>query len=261
MRGLAFALLTAAIAHAQWLDYPKKDVPRTADGKPNLTAPVPKTANGKPDLSGVWLGDQWQPPGRRPNPPQSARPELPAMLPWAQQTFNERRANNLRDDPEARCMPQGVPKASTLPYPFEIINAPGKTVMLYEMYSLRRMIFTDGREMPKEFLSPSWMGYSIGHWEGDEFSAVTAGINDMVWNIDLAGHPHSDKLRVLERFHRVDFGHMDITVTIDDPGAYSKPWTMPVMRYTLLPDTELLEFVCEKNIDPSHFPGAAESKK
>ncbi len=152
-------------------------------------------------------------------------------------------------------MPQGVPKATTLPYPVEIINAPTKVVMLYEMYSLRREIFTDGRELPKEFISPSWMGYSVGKWDGDDFVVTTAGINDQVWNIDLAGHPHSDALRVTERFHRVDFGHMDIQVTIDDPKTYTKTWVMPVMRYTFLPDTDLLEFVCEKNIDPQHMVG------
>jgi hypothetical protein len=127
--------------------------------------------------------------------------------------------------------------------------------MLYEMYSLRREIFSDGRELPKEFISPSWMGYSVGKWEGDEFVVTTAGINDQVWNIDLAGHPHSDALKVTERFRRVDFGHMDIQVTIDDSKTYTKLWVMPVMRYTLLPDTDLLEFVCEKNIDPQHMVG------
>jgi hypothetical protein len=117
-----------------------------------MTAPVPKTADGKPDLSGVWLGDQWSPAGRRPNPPGGGGRGggTPEMLPWAQKVFDERRATSLRDDPEARCMPQGVPKASTLPYPFEIVNASNKTLILFEMYSLRRQIFTDGRELPKD---------------------------------------------------------------------------------------------------------------
>jgi hypothetical protein len=242
-------------AQAQWLDYPTKGIPRTADGKANLSAPAPKLPDGKPDLGGLWLGDQWGPPGRRPTPPGETRPMPPEMLPWAQKVFDERRASSIKDDPEARCMPQGVPKATTLPYPVEIINAPGKLVMLYEMYSLRREIFTDGRELPKEFISPSWMGYSVGKWEGDEFVVTTGGFNDQVWNIDLAGHPHSDVLRVTERFRRVDFGHMDIRVTIDDPKTWTKAWVMPVMRYTFLPDTDLLEFVCEKNIDPQHMVG------
>jgi hypothetical protein len=117
------------------------------------------------------------------------------------------------------------------------------------------MIFTDGRELPKEFLESSWMGYSVGKWEGDEFVVQTAGFNDQVWNIDLAGHPHSDVERVTERFHRVSYGYMDVQVTIDDPKTYTKPWTLPLMKYTLMPDADLLEFVCEKNIDPQHMVG------
>jgi hypothetical protein len=254
-------LALSAPVPAQWFDYPTKGIPRTPDGKANLNAPAPKTPDGKPDLSGVWLGDQWSPAGRRPNPPGGGRGGggrgggAPELLPWAQKVFEERRANSLRDDPEARCMPQGVPKASTLPYPFEIVNAGNKTLILFEMYSLRRQIFTDGRELPKEYAQPSWMGYSIGKWDGDEFVVTTAGVNDQVWNIDLAGHPHSDALRITERFRRVDFGHMDVQVTIDDSKTYVSPWNMPMMRYTLLPDTDLFEFVCEQNIDPQHMVG------
>jgi hypothetical protein len=259
MRNLFILIAFIAPVSAQWFDYPSKGIPRTPDGKANLTAPAPKTADGKPDLSGVWLGDQWSPVGRRPNPPGAGRGVgAPEMLPWAQKVFDERRANSLRDDPEARCMPQGVPKASTLPYPFEIVNANNKTLILFEMYSLRRQIFTDGRELPtdlKDYAQPSWMGYSVGKWEGDEFVVHTAGVNDKVWNIDLAGHPHSDALKITERYRRVDFGHMDVQVTIDDSKTYSKPWVMPIMRYTLLPDTDLFEFVCEKNIDPEHMVG------
>jgi len=254
LAGLVIVLAVAPAA-AQWFDYPSKGIPRTPDGKADLNAPAPKTPDGKPDLSGICLGDQWSPAGRRPSPPGAGRGEgAPEMLPWAQKVFDERRANSLRDDPEARCMPQGVPKASTLPYPFEIVNAGNKVLILFEMYSLRRQIFTDGRELPKEYAQPSWMGYSVGKWDGDEFVVATAGINDQVWNIDLAGHPHSDALRITERYRRIDFGHMDVQVTIDDPKTYVKPWIMP-MRYTLLPDTDLLEFVCEKNIDPQHMLG------
>jgi hypothetical protein len=240
---------------AQWLDLKKAGVPRTSDGKPDLSAPVPHTVDGKPDLSGVWLSDQWNPAGKRANSPAVSRPEGPSMLPWAEKVFAERRANGGKDNPESRCMPQGIPYASNLPYPFEILNAPGKVVILYEMYSLRRMIFTDGRELPKEFLSPSWMGYSVGKWEGDDFLVETAGFNDQVWNIDLAGHPHSDVEHVTERFHRISYGYMDVQATITDPKTYNEPWVMPVVKYTLLPDTDLLEFVCEKNIDPQHMVG------
>ena len=250
-----FCCWMALPAAAQWFDLKHQGVPRTADGKPNLAAPVPKTTDGKPDLAGIWLGDQWNPEGRRPGPSGPPRSEPPAMQPWAEKLFAERRANMGKDNPEARCMPQGVPYASTLPYPFEIVNAPGKKLMLYEMYSLRRQIFTDGRELPKEYANPSWMGYSVGKWEGDEFVVDTAGFNDQVWNIDLAGHPHSPDEHVVERFHRIDYGHMDVNVTIDDSKTYAKAWIMPTMRYTLLPDADLLEFVCEKNLDPQHMIG------
>ena len=247
--------LLAAPAFAQWFDYPHKGVPRTPDGKPNLSAPVPHTADGKPDLAGVWLGDQWNPPGRLPNPPGAARVAPPEMLPAAQKLFEERRATMGKDDPESHCMPQGIPKAGTLPYPFEILNAPGKMVINYEMYSLRRQIFTDGRELPKDFANPSWMGYSVGKWDGDEFVVDSAGFNDKVWNIDTAGHPHSGEMHVIERFRRVSYGHMEVNVTINDPQTYVKPWVFATMRYTLLPDADLLEFICEKNIDPEHMVG------
>jgi len=258
MRSLLVLITLIVPVSAQWFDYPTKGIPRTTDGKANMTASVPKTSDGRPDLSGVWLGDQWSPAGRRPNVPGvgGRGGGAPEMLPWAQKVFDERRATSLRDDPEARCMPQGVPKASTLPYPFEIVNASNKVLILFEMYSLRRQIFTDGRQLPKdpkEYAQPSWMGYSVGKWEGDDFVVNTAGVNDQVWNIDLAGHPHSDALHITERYHRVDFGHMDVSVTIDDSKTYVKPWNMPVMRFTLLPDTDLFEFVCEKNIDPQHM--------
>lgn len=176
--------LLAAPAFAQWFDYPHKGVPRTPD-KPNLSAPVPHTADGKPDLAGVWLGDQWNPPG--------VCPILPA--------------------------------------------------------------FTDGRELPKDFANPSWMGDSVGKWDGDEFVVDSAGFNDKVWNVDTAGHPHSGEMHVIERFRRVSYGHMEVNVTINDPQTYAKPWVFATMRYTLLPDADLLEFICEKNIDPEHMVG------
>src|SRR5690348_1813271 len=128
---------------AQWFDLPHQGVPRLPDGKANLAAPVPKSGDGKPDLAGIWLGDQWNPAGRRPGASGPPRSEAPPMQPWAEKVFADRRASMGKDNPEARCMPQGVPYASTLPYPFEIVNAPGKKLMLYEMYSLRRQIFTD----------------------------------------------------------------------------------------------------------------------
>jgi hypothetical protein len=249
------ALLSATSASAQWFNIQQKGVPRNADGKVNMTAPVPKQADGHPDLSGLWLGDNWQPAGRRPNPP-GPRFTPPKLLPAAQKEFDNRVETHLKDDPKVRCMPNGVPHAATEPYPFEIIHTPAKTIILYEMYSTRRQIFTDGRELPKsatEF-TPTWMGYSTGKWEGDEFVVNTLGFNKKVWAIDMAGHPSSDEMRVEERFKRIDFGHMDIKVTIDDPKTYEDKW-IQTFRYTLLPDTDLLEFECEVNTSAAHMVG------
>ena len=245
---LALVCALASAASAQWLDYPTKGIPRNADGKPNLTAPTPRTPDGKPDLQGLWVADDSRHLGNL----AADLKEVP-FQPWAEKLYNERRANNGRDDPEARCMPQGVPKVNTLPYPFKIYSTPGAVVILYEMYYLHRQIFTDGREFPKEFESPSWMGYSIGKWDSDDFVVTTSGFNDQMW-MDTFGHPHTDALKVTERFRRKDFGHMEVLVTIDDSKAYTKPWQATIKQH-LLPDTELLEFVCEKNLDPQHLVG------
>ena len=244
--------VSSAPASAQWLDYPTKGIPRTPDGKPNLSAPAPRTPDGKPDLSGIWLGARWANAGVPANSgvrePVTNLNDLP-FQPWAKELFEKHKASGGKDDPEARCLPQGVPKASTLPYPFEIVNTPGRILMQYEMFYLRRQIYTDGRELPKEYTNPSWMGYSVGKWEGDEFVVDTSGFNDEVWNISTQGQPHSDAMHVYERFRRKDFGHMEIEVTIDDTKAYTKPWKFGTIQYVLLPDTQLLEFVCERNYD------------
>jgi hypothetical protein len=246
--------LLSALASAQWFNYPKKNAPRNADGKVNLTAPAPKQADGKPDLSGVWLGDNWSPAGRRPALPGGRGVATSKMLPAAQAEFERRTKSNMIDDPKVRCMPNGVPHANVEPYPFEIIHTPDKTIILYEMYLLRRLVFTDGRKLPddpQEF-TPTWMGYSVGRWEGDEFVVDTTGFNKKVWPISMGAHPSSDALRVQERFRRVDFGHMDLNITINDPKTYEAPWNQS-LRYTLLPDTDLLEFVCEVNPAPEHM--------
>jgi len=248
LAGLLVLSALCPAAHAQWLDFPSKGIPRTADGKPNLSAPAPRTQDGRIDLDGIWVADD----SRHLVNLASDLKEVP-FQPWAEKLYNERRANMGKDDPEARCMPQGVPKVNTLPYPFKIYTTPEAVVILYEIYYLHRQIFTDGRHFPKEFESPSWMGYSIGKWEGDDFVVETAGFNDQMW-MDTFGHPHTDALHVTERFRRKDFGHMEVVATIDDPKAYTKPWSATIKQH-LLPDTELLEFVCEKNLDPQHLVG------
>jgi hypothetical protein len=164
--------------------------------------------------------------------------------PWAEKLYKERRANDGRDDPTASCIVGGVPRSDAVPYPFKVLHEKNLVVILYEAVHSYRQIFADGRSLPAD-MNPSWFGYSIGRWEKDTFVVETAGFNDKGW-LDNWGKPATDKLRVTEKFVRKDFGHMDILITIDDPGAYTKPWdvTLPLV---LAPDTELLEYICNEN--------------
>jgi hypothetical protein len=143
-------------------------------------------------------------------------------------------------------VPGGVPRSTLVSaaYPMRIVTAPGRVVLLYEAIQSWREIFTDGRGLPPQ-MNPTWMGYSIGRWESDVFVATTAGFNNLGW-LDNAGHPNTDRLRVTERFRRIDFGHLEIAITIDDPGAYAKPWTV-TLPLTYQADTELLEYICSEN--------------
>lgn len=247
--------LWAGVANAQWwLDVPAGKVPLTADGKPNLTAPAPRAADGKPDLSGVWepiktysrdLADDLVTPG-----------EVP-FQPWAKALAATRAdGSQSRDDPPAHCLPQGVPRLGGAPAPWKIVQTPGLTVFVYEAFTLWRQVFTDGRTLAAD-VNPTWLGYSVGHWDGDTFVVDTRGFNDRSW-LDQVGKPQTEKLHVIERYRRKDFGHLEIEITIDDPGAYTQPWTVR-QQATLLPHTELLEFICnENNRDLQHLPGGTQ---
>jgi hypothetical protein len=245
----AFGLLTCGFAPAQWLDLKTPGIPRLPDGTPNLAAPAPRTHDGKPDLSGIW----------RPSPPyigniaSDLKPGDAPFQPWAAALFKQRRDNESKDDPTGNCIPGGVPRSDAVPYPFKIVNSEKMVVILYEAVHSYRQIFTDGRELPKD-PNPTWQGYSIGHWEGDDFVAETAGFNNQGW-LDNDGRPATDALHVTERFRRKDFGHMDILITIDDSKAYTKPWNVK-LPVTFMADTELLEYVCnENNKDLQHLVG------
>ncbi len=231
---------------AQWFGYPTPGMPRTADGKPNLAAPAPKAADGHPDLSGVWSPDA--------RPLQVIAPdEAIPFQPWSKK-LTEERADGARgkDDPAAFCVP-GMPKLLVLPYPYKVVQVPGMMLMLYEGFTTYRQIFTDGRPLPKD-PQLSWLGYSTGKWDGDTFIVDTIGVNDRTW-LDNAGRPHSDAMHLTERYHRRDFGHLDMKLTIDDPKAYTKPWSVDE-NAVLLPDTDLLEYVCsENNKDVPHLVG------
>lgn len=181
------------------------------------------------------------------------KPDEVPFQPWAAALYKERRANNGRDDPNNRCLPSGVPEKDAVTSPFKIMQFPGETVILYESRTIFREIFTDGRPLPKD-PNPTWQGYSIGRWEGDDFVVETNGLNDKIW-MDTNGHPITEAAHVTERFRRHDYGHMDIQITIDDPKAYAKPWTI-TENPSLLVDTDLLESVCEENNkDARHIVG------
>ena len=245
---------------AQWLNYPDAGTPRAKDGKPNLTAPAPRI-NGKPDLSGVWQAERtpesefarvlgkdapnvgidlnditkqaldvfW---GLNPEE-QPLRPEAVAIL--------KQRANMI--PPSTYCLPAGIP-AGIFVYAFKLIQAPHEIVILLEDGDPPRQIHTDGRSLPKD-PQPSWMGYSVGKWQGDTLIVETIGFNETNW-LDLFGHPRSELMRIRENYRRPDFGHMDLEVTFEDPKYYTRPFTLKT-ELNLIPDSDLLEFVCNEN--------------
>jgi hypothetical protein len=215
---------------------------------PAPTGPAPKFDDGTPDLSGVWLGggssDGDITRGLKPG-------ESVVMLPWAEALVKTRQS---KDDPEANCLPSGVPRGS--PYPWRIVQQPGYYFILYEgnIHSYRQ-IFMDGRKHPAD-PDPTWFGHSIGRWEGQTWVVDTVGFNDRFW-FDYVGHPHTEKLHTIERYTRVDAGNMTIEVTIDDPGAYAKPFTTQG-RARIMAGTELMEYICqEDNYDLEHISGPA----
>jgi hypothetical protein len=240
-------LMSAAGLSAQWIRLTLPEIPRTADGKPDLAAPAPKTSEGKPDLTGIWVVAS----GKYLANIAVDGVEVP-FRPEAAALYKKRRETNSVGRPTERCLPHSVPDAALVGYPFKIIQTPAQLVVLFEPFIDYRQIFTDGRTLPKD-PQPTWMGYSVGKWDGDTLVVDSSGFNDQTW-LDDGGHPHSDALHVIERFRRMDFGHMELGITIDDPKMYTKPWTVTV-PYNLVPDTELIEYVCENEKDLVHMVG------
>jgi hypothetical protein len=281
-RFLAVAAMTATLVAlpapeliAQWPDYKGAGVPRTADGKPDLNAKTPRTAGGKPDLSGVW--QYTRPPGAAaPTPAPASTPGtgdiIPAAVrtsqfwnlgasfkeglpfqPWAAELHRQRVARNSEDNPDAHCLPLGIMQLHTHGQPRKMIQTPGVIAIVYEANSGLRQIFTDGRPSPKD-VQPWWFGYSTGKWDGDTLVVETTGFRDLGW-LDVEGSPLTESGKIIERFRRPDFGHLEIEVTIDDPKAYTKPWTVTVHQ-RIMPNTELIEFICQENeLDASHLRG------
>src|SRR5438132_9468837 len=252
---VAALLLFASTASAQWAKNPAGSIPRTGEGKPNLSARAPKARDGKIDLSGVWLSDV-DPKGTPQGVENQVFPQyfinIAADLkqdavpfqPSAQALFMQRLQNNGKDAPTAHCKPSGVPMLNSVPLPYKIIQTPRLIAILYEENTVFRQIFLDGRQPVKD-PEPRWMGYSTGKWEGETLVVDTVGFNDQSW-LDAMGHPHSENMHLIERFRRRDTGHLEVEVTIDDPKAYTKPITY-TQKATILPGEDLLEYFCTEN--------------
>jgi hypothetical protein len=242
---VALTLLLPPTASAQWFNYKAPGVPRLPDGKVDLSAPTPRTADGKPDLSGIWSGAG---PMYRFNIAQDLNPE--DIKPWAEALFLQRVRESRKDSPLAKCMPVSVPYHQFFNLT-RLVQTPAMVLVQHESpNSPNRTVFTDGRDLPKD-PNPAYMGYSIGRWEGDTLVVTTAGFNDRGW-LDSSGHPQTESLRVTERYRRVDFGHMEFDITIDDPTVFNKPFTIKTRRL-LQPDTALLEDVCENEQSRARF--------
>jgi hypothetical protein len=258
---VAAALAAAVPLSAQWLGYQAPGPPRLPNGKVDLSAKTPRTRDGKPDLSGVWQTQlesiegkriPFVVPGDDPrtfskyflNVLADFKPDDLPMRPSTAETM-KRNAELRLPGLSNRCLPVGLPMMDIFSYsPFKMIQSPGVLVVLYEMDNSHRQIYMDGRKLPVD-PQPTWGGYSVGRWEGDTLVVDAAGFNDRT-RLDSAGHPHSEQMHLQERFHRRDFGHMDLTVTIDDPEMYTKPLSYAVTE-VLLPDSDVLETVCNEN--------------
>jgi hypothetical protein len=232
-------LLSAAALDAQWLKLPTPGLPRLADGKPNLTAAAPRTPDGKPDLSGLWRNDG----GDRlyNNVAADLRPE--DVAPWAHAVYTKRKLEFGKDSMETRCLPLGPALTTTRYRMVRIVQTPTLAVLLYDDMT-HREIFMDGRALEPD-PNPTWMGYSVGRWEGDVLVVDSNGYTDRSW-LDFDGHPHTEELRLTERFTRLDVGRINLQVTMTDPKAYARPITFSTPM-KLQADTELIESVCENN--------------
>ena len=241
-------LSTCVPLSAQWLHYPTPGIPRTPDGKPNLAAPAPKAPDGKPDLSGIWKATNtryFQDLG-------AGGVEIP-MLPWAKALYEERKKNLQKCHPSEHCLGHGVADFDTHQTPRRIIQSPGVIAILFESYHQYRQILLDGRPLP-EPTQPAYFGYSVGKWEGDTLVVETNSLNDKGW-LDMNGHPQTETTHITERYRRRNFGHIDLELTIDDPKAYTRPWTVALSGLDLLPDEDLIEAICENERDGSHMVG------
>jgi hypothetical protein len=255
----AVAALSVPLA-AQWPSHANPKIPKTSDGNVNFDAPAPRTADGKIDLTGVWEnlwfynGRIGQPPVSPPGePPQTTFADIGAgfkgglpLKPWAAELLKQRKEQNSKDNPDAHCLPMGLMQFHIHPQPRRMIQTPDEIVIIYEGNAGIREIFTDGRALPKNGdVQPWWYGYSVGHWERDTLVVETTGFRDDGW-LDIWGSPLTDQAKLTERFQRSSYGSLRIDVTIDDPKAYTAPFTVR-LNQKIVPDGELIEFICAEN--------------
>ena len=266
---LAFAVLSPVALSAQWPAYLGSDVPRAADGSPDLNAPAPRLANGKPDFSGVW--ESRVPPsgrlGGRMLPSIGEAPPLAAFVdvgvnmkgglpftPWAAELRKQRMTAQSKDNPDAHCLPLGFMQLHTHSQPRKIVHATDDIVIMYEANYGLRQIFTDGRTLPGNDPQPWWDGYSVGRWDGDTLVVESTGFRDDGW-LYVNGSPFTSSTRLTERFRRVNYGRLEVELTIDDPKAYTRPWSVTLNQVIVL-DTDLLDYHCLDNEkDAAHLVG------
>jgi len=273
MRGYVIRSVVCAIAlsgvfalsaplRAQWLKYPTDGVPRLADGKPNLAAPAPRMPDGKPDFSGIWLTAEGLCPGGggQDSEALTCGPELPMgrsginfgvslqgglpYQPWLAELVKKRTAEDAKDDPHVRCLPDTFLRAYSLPHLLKFVQTRGLLIMLNEMNAGYRQVFLDGRPLPTDPV-PSWQGYSSATWQGDTLVVTSNGFRDDIW-IDWNGSVINEGAKVTEKIRRPDYGHLDIEVTVDDPKAYTKPWTV-MLKQRIALNTELVDEICLEN--------------
>ena len=249
---------------AQWITYPVPGIPHTKDGKPDLNAPAPKTPDGKPDLSGMWspyrtlelaaAGDKLAMFGGTVfgkgiaidfGAPTGGLP----YQNWAAALARTRRENHAKDAPNSRCLPLST-AALTVFGIRQVIQLPGQVVMLFEKDQMFRVIYTDGRPFPED-PQPSWLGYSVGHWEGEALIVETIGLRDDTW-LDANGNPMTSAGRMTERYSRPNYGNLDVELTVNDPKAYTYPWTVK-FQHRLDPEAQLIEGFCENERDQTHY--------
>ena len=261
---LAPAMILSATLSAQWPRYEAPGVPRDEKGQVRMDAPTPRMANGKPDLSGNWVRFRGEgglargrgaapPPADPSSPPIATFFELGANMPgglpftpWAAELRKKREAANAKDNPDALCLPMGITQFHMHGQPRKMMQTPNLLAIMYEANYGLRYIYTDGRPLPAQGEpQPWWYGYSVGRWEGDELVVETNNLRDDGW-LDVRGSPLTDQARIFERFRRPTYGKLEIDITIEDPKAYSRPFTVRVNQQ-ISPDDEIIEFICNEN--------------